>query len=119
MGPAFRPGRRKSHCKPYPGHFKKKKPSDDLRDGGCSRQTMPSNLEEESTVPHVAGYSTPKTKKSRIPEQLSCPPAPKKRKITTTTAASTNLHPNTSPSISFFTSPDLDLFFLYALHEII
>lgn len=114
MAPAFRPGRRKTHCEPYPGHFKKKL-SEDLTDGGCSTQAMPSNLEEKSTVAHVAGYSTPKTKKSRIPEQLSCPPAPKKRKITN----AANLHPNTSPSISFFTSPDLDLFFLYALREII
>ncbi|KAK7278905.1 hypothetical protein RJT34_23944 [Clitoria ternatea] len=49
---------------------------------------------------------TPKGKRFRIPEMLTCPPAPKKRRSVTFTCSSKR-----SP-IAFFASPDLELFFL-------
>ncbi|OVA15183.1 hypothetical protein BVC80_761g7 [Macleaya cordata] len=58
--------------------------------------------------------STPKGQKYRIPEILSCPPAPmKKRKVVSHCLSSSQRSP-----ISFFTNPDIELFFFFALHDI-
>ncbi|KDO53710.1 hypothetical protein CISIN_1g042330mg, partial [Citrus sinensis] len=54
------------------------------------------------------GCATPKAKRFRIPEKLSCPPAPMKKRVT-----SSNLSSKRSP-INFFNSPDIEIFFLFA-----
>ncbi|RWR72671.1 cyclin-dependent protein kinase inhibitor SMR9-like protein [Cinnamomum micranthum f. kanehirae] len=56
--------------------------------------------------------STPKGQKFRIPELLSCPPAPKKKRRLTLGCSSQN------STVSFFRPPDLEMFFLLALHDI-
>ncbi|THF98826.1 hypothetical protein TEA_001758 [Camellia sinensis var. sinensis] len=65
--------------------------------------------EEEDSDVCGGGCCTPKAEKFRIPELLSCPPpAPKKLRL------APNCSLQTSP-ISFYASPDIDLFFLFAL----
>ncbi|XP_050369131.1 cyclin-dependent protein kinase inhibitor SMR9 [Argentina anserina] len=51
--------------------------------------------------------STPKAQRFRIPQIVSCPPAPKKQRV------SSNCLFRRSP-IAFFAPPDLELFFYYA-----
>nr|GEW95645.1 cyclin-dependent protein kinase inhibitor SMR13-like [Tanacetum cinerariifolium] len=50
------------------------------------------------------GCTTPKAQKYQIPEILTCPPAPKKRRILTSCTL------RRTP-ISFFDPPDIELFF--------
>ncbi|KAK7345064.1 hypothetical protein VNO77_15454 [Canavalia gladiata] len=57
------------------------------------------------------GCSTPKGKRFRIPEVTTCPPAPKKRRVTITVSS------KRSP-IPFFASPDIELFFFSALKNV-
>lgn len=57
-----------------------------------------------------ATCSTPKAKRFKIPELLSCPPAPKKRRV------ASNYSSNRSPK-AFFAPPDLELFFFFALRN--
>ncbi|XP_042499907.1 cyclin-dependent protein kinase inhibitor SMR9-like [Macadamia integrifolia] len=59
----------------------------------------------------MSGCSTPKGQRFRIPDILSCPPAPKKRRV------APNWSSPRSP-ISFFSPPDLELFFFFALRDI-
>ncbi|CAH8301873.1 unnamed protein product [Eruca vesicaria subsp. sativa] len=62
-----------------------------------------------STSPIIAnGCCTPKSKKSRIPEVLKCPPAPKKQRVAQNFALRRR-------QISFFAPPDVELFFVMAL----
>lgn len=61
-----------------------------------------------------SGCSTPKAKRFRIPKVLTCPPAPKKRRVTPPSACSSI---NRSP-ISLFSSPDIELFFFSALNNV-
>ncbi|XP_058106731.1 cyclin-dependent protein kinase inhibitor SMR9-like [Magnolia sinica] len=57
------------------------------------------------------GCSTPKSPRFRIPELLTCPPAPKKHRVA--------LHCSTQkPNISFFNPPDLEIFFFFALRNV-
>ncbi|KAF8044001.1 hypothetical protein BT93_A2090 [Corymbia citriodora subsp. variegata] len=57
---------------------------------------------------------TPKAEKFRIPEILSCPPAPlKKRRVSLALNGSLRKSP-----ITFFTHPDIDAFFLVAFHSV-
>ncbi|KAK7396256.1 hypothetical protein VNO78_17132 [Psophocarpus tetragonolobus] len=63
------------------------------------------NIEEDSNEDVCSsGCATPKAKRFRIPEELTCPPAPKKRRVMS------NCSSNKSP-IAFFASPDIELFF--------
>ncbi|ESW34234.1 hypothetical protein PHAVU_001G135700 [Phaseolus vulgaris] len=57
-----------------------------------------------------SGCATPKAKRFRIPEVLTCPPAPKKRR----TLAIPNCSSNRS-AVALFASPDIELFFFSAL----
>ncbi|GFP98787.1 hypothetical protein PHJA_002022600 [Phtheirospermum japonicum] len=57
--------------------------------------------------------STPKAERYRIPEIETCPPAPKKRRM------STNNFSLRRTSISFFSHPDIELFFNFALCGVI
>lgn len=54
-----------------------------------------------------AACSTPKGNRFKISETLICPPAPKKRRLTTTGSFK-------RPRIEFFAPPELDVFFLCA-----
>ena len=72
----------------------------------------PSNtpaVELESVDISNNGFSTPKAQRFRIPEILTCPPAPKKRRP--------NYSLRRSP-IAFFAPPDLELFFFFALGDV-
>jgi hypothetical protein len=61
-----------------------------------------------------SGCCTPKAKRFRIPKMLTCPPAPKKRKVNPSEAC---LSINRSP-IALFSSPDIELFFFSALKNV-
>ncbi|RDX69732.1 Cyclin-dependent protein kinase inhibitor SMR13, partial [Mucuna pruriens] len=70
------------------------------------------NVEEDSNEDVCSsGCATPKAKRFRIPEVLTCPPAPKKRRVMP------NCSSNRSP-IAFFASPDIELFFFSALRKV-
>jgi hypothetical protein len=62
----------------------------------------------------VSGCSTPKAQRFRIPEISSCPPAPKKRRVT----SSSSCISNRSSPIAFFAPPDIELFFFLAFQNI-
>ncbi|KAL3533808.1 hypothetical protein ACH5RR_007329 [Cinchona calisaya] len=64
-----------------------------------------------------AGCSTPKAKRFRIPEILSCPSAPKKRRVVAV-AADDCLSKGSSTTIAFFAPPDLEAFFFSAFQKI-
>ncbi|KAG7578068.1 hypothetical protein ISN45_Aa03g022930 [Arabidopsis thaliana x Arabidopsis arenosa] len=53
------------------------------------------------------GCCTPKAKKSRIPEMLTCPPAPKKQRVTKNCVLRRR-------QIVFFAPPEIELFFVNA-----
>lgn len=83
----------------------------------CSSQVQSSNLagdsgsgvtsDEESCTSNSNGNSeecvTPKAKECRITELLTCPPAPRKRRVTS--------RHRPVPSEGYFSSPELDLLF--------
>ncbi|CAA0805793.1 Unknown protein [Striga hermonthica] len=58
--------------------------------------------------------STPKAERFRLPETSTCPPAPKKTRRLRLKNCS--LKRTGSVSVPFFESPDIDLFFYFALH---
>ncbi|MCL7047317.1 hypothetical protein MKW94_009613 [Papaver nudicaule] len=58
---------------------------------------------------------TPKGQKHRIPKIVSCPPAPMKKAARRLVTNCSSLQ--RSP-ISFFTNPDIEVFFFFALHDI-
>ena len=62
----------------------------------------------------VTVCSTPKAQRFRIPEMLSCPPAPKKRRVTSSFVSDSNIR---SP-IPFFAPPEIELFFFLAFQNI-
>ncbi|KAJ0250357.1 Cyclin-dependent protein kinase inhibitor SMR9 [Hirschfeldia incana] len=67
------------------------------------------SLTATSTSPISShGCCTPKSKKSRIPEMLTCPPAPKKQRVAQHSALRRR-------QITFFSPPDVELFFVLAL----
>ncbi|KAK7244625.1 hypothetical protein RIF29_39450 [Crotalaria pallida] len=69
------------------------------------------NVEEDNEVGVCSSdCATPKGKRFRIPEVLTCPPAPKKRRVVS------NFSSKRSP-ITFFASPDVELFFFSALRN--
>ncbi|XP_035544893.1 cyclin-dependent protein kinase inhibitor SMR9-like [Juglans regia] len=61
----------------------------------------------------INGCSTPKARRFRIPDisSSSCPPAPKKRRVTSSYVS------NRSP-IAFYAPPDIELFFFLAFQNI-
>ncbi|GLT74841.1 hypothetical protein SLA2020_466090 [Shorea laevis] len=63
---------------------------------------------------HIPGSpcSTPKAQRFRIPEIHTCPPAPKKQRVLS------NCSFQKRKPIAFFASPDLELFFCFALRDI-
>ncbi|KAL2320782.1 hypothetical protein Fmac_029751 [Flemingia macrophylla] len=71
------------------------------------------NVEEDNkdACSSSSGCATPKAKRHRIPKVLTCPQAPKKRRVMP------NCSSNRSP-IAFFASPDIELFFFSALRNV-
>ncbi|GFP87025.1 hypothetical protein PHJA_000846300 [Phtheirospermum japonicum] len=59
--------------------------------------------------------STPKAERFRIPEISTCPPAPKKTRIVRNNCS---LKRTEAPAVPFFASPDIELFFYFALRGI-
>lgn len=68
---------------------------------------------DESEKNDNGGCTTPKGARFRIPKTLSCPPAPMKKK----TSTSSRLLKRSSSPIAFFAPPDSELFFLFSLHK--
>lgn len=62
----------------------------------------------------VTVCSTPKAERFRIPKMLSCPPAPKKRRLTSSFVSDSNIR---SP-ITYFAPPEIELFFFLAFQNI-
>lgn len=75
------------------------------RNGACS------NGAEVIISSNTTGCSTPKGQRFRIPEILTCPRAPMKRR------ALQNCSVRRGP-IAFFAPPDIELFFLFALGHV-
>ncbi|EOA32552.1 hypothetical protein CARUB_v10015841mg [Capsella rubella] len=79
----------------------------------CSSSTT--SFSPPSPSPAVLGSSpgggggccTPKAQKSRIPEMLTCPPAPKKQRVTKNCVLRRR-------QIVFFAPPEIELFFVNA-----
>ena len=64
------------------------------------------------------GCSTPKSEKYKIPEIVTCPPAPKKpRRRRVSVSSSRNCLAQRRRPITFFTHPDLDKFFTFATSD--
>ncbi|XP_070018224.1 cyclin-dependent protein kinase inhibitor SMR9-like [Nicotiana sylvestris] len=61
--------------------------------------------------------STPKAERFKIPEIKTCPPAPKKRRIVSSSTSS-SCHSLRRNPVTFFAPPDLDHFFFLALGNI-
>lgn len=73
--------------------------------------------EDKPTSTNAMPCSTPKAKRYRIPEIETCPPAPMKsrRAVTGNSASAFSLR---RTPVTFFTSPDIDLFFYLTLRGI-
>ncbi|KAK9154894.1 hypothetical protein Sjap_002374 [Stephania japonica] len=65
----------------------------------------------------ISDCSTPKAERFQIPEIETCPPAPKKQRVLVSSPYCT-LSSTTSSKRSFFTSPDIELFFFFAMNNI-
>ncbi|GAY61786.1 hypothetical protein CUMW_212710, partial [Citrus unshiu] len=64
------------------------------------------NIINSFTSNNGGGCATPKAKRFRISERLSCPPTPMKKRVT-----SSNFSSKRSP-VTFFSSPDIEIFFI-------
>ncbi|KFK39409.1 hypothetical protein AALP_AA3G240900 [Arabis alpina] len=69
--------------------------------------TVPSPSPAMLTSPSDGGLCTPKAQKSRIPEMLTCPPAPMKQRVTKNCVLRRR-------QIVFFAPPEIELFFVNA-----
>lgn len=75
----------------------------------CSDDSVLKKMDHE--ISNSIGCTTPKAQKYQIPEILTCPPAPKKRRV----VSSCTLR---RTPISFFDPPDIELFFASHLASI-
>ncbi|XP_010479608.1 PREDICTED: cyclin-dependent protein kinase inhibitor SMR3 [Camelina sativa] len=82
----------------------------DVTSTSSSPTTSPTSTATPSSFQPESGCCTPKSKKSRIPEMLTCPPAPKKQKVGQNCALRRR-------QIAFFASPDVEMFFVFALGQ--
>ncbi|KAK3217788.1 hypothetical protein Dsin_011758 [Dipteronia sinensis] len=85
--------------------------------GSRSSESENSAAEASSQQDINGGCSTPKGERFRIPEILSCPPAPMKKASTTTSSKPSKRSSSSSP-IPFFAPPDIELFFLFAFPNV-
>uniref|UniRef100_A0A5B7C7L8 Cyclin-dependent protein kinase inhibitor SMR13 n=1 Tax=Davidia involucrata TaxID=16924 RepID=A0A5B7C7L8_DAVIN len=104
------PSGRRRRRKPRRTQLKNEETSVDLP---CKSTSKNSDHDMDSEVVDVSssGCSTPKAQRFRIPEILTCPPAPKKRRVVS------NCSLQRAP-IAFFAPPDIELFFFFALGDI-
>ncbi|KAK2653227.1 hypothetical protein Ddye_013083 [Dipteronia dyeriana] len=87
--------------------------------GSRSSESENQAAEASSKQDINGGCSTPKGERFRIPEILSCPPAPMKKTSTTTSSKSSKRSTSSSSSpIPFFAPPDIELFFLFAFQNV-
>ncbi|CAA0286302.1 unnamed protein product [Arabidopsis thaliana] len=92
-------------------HFKNQSPPCSINSdvtSTSSTSTSPTSTATPSPVSAESGCCTPE--KSRIPEMLTCPPAPKKQKVAQNCALRRR-------QIAFFAPPDVELFFVFALGQ--
>ena len=91
-----------------------KKTSADVLSSSSSKESVSQHIaigDEEIDDVVLSGCSTPKSERHRIPEVLSCPSAPKKRKVAHSFSSVR------SRPIAFFAPPDLELFFFFAFRD--
>ncbi|CAL1385071.1 unnamed protein product [Linum trigynum] len=88
-------------------------PSSKTRAGRCNRHGAVEVPDDDDQ----GGCSTPKGKSFRIPEALSCPPAPMKAKKPPPPKFCSRV---STPAVAFFAplEEELDLFFLFAFRKI-
>ncbi|XVF56107.1 hypothetical protein PTKIN_Ptkin06aG0090600 [Pterospermum kingtungense] len=88
----------------------------------CSSSFSSSNVAADNKEDHnngvgvvqTSGCSTPKGQRFRIPEILSCPPAPMKPRV----APKLLSRRSSAMPITFFVPPDIDLFFFLAFQNV-
>ncbi|KAK9079074.1 hypothetical protein SSX86_000744 [Deinandra increscens subsp. villosa] len=68
-------------------------------------------IKNKDEISNMIGCTTPKAQKYQIPEILTCPPAPKKRRLVSSCTLIRR-------PISFFDPPDIELFFASHLTSI-
>ncbi|RZC25577.1 Cyclin-dependent protein kinase inhibitor SMR13 [Glycine soja] len=105
--------RTRMKCKKLEGKKQQKKKSSMVYDAttptsSATKEIKGEDLNEEDICSSVC--STPKGKRFRIPKVLTCPPAPKKRRVTSCSSSKNKRSP-----IAFFASPDIELFFFSAI----
>ncbi|MBA0858182.1 hypothetical protein Goshw_022556 [Gossypium schwendimanii] len=105
--------------KPRRSHYKRKLVKPTIQKASVLEE-LPSNSstitsdnlsEMEGSTTTASPCSTPKAQRFRIPEMDTCPPAPKKQRVLS------NCSLQRTP-VAFFSPPDLDLFFFFALRDI-
>ncbi|KAL1220887.1 Cyclin-dependent protein kinase inhibitor SMR9 [Cardamine amara subsp. amara] len=107
-----KPIRRTTTRKRRRSHFKNQSPPCSITSdvtSTSSSSTSPTSTATPCSIPE-SGCCTPKSDKSRIPEMLTCPPAPKKQKVAQNCALRRR-------QIAFFAPPDVELFFVLALGQ--
>ncbi|KAH0926773.1 hypothetical protein HID58_019029 [Brassica napus] len=95
-------------------HFKKKLPQHKNTDTPTILDHTSSSTIVLTSSPGKGGVGggccTPKSLKSRIPEILTCPPAPKKQRVPQNCTLRRR-------QIVFFAPPEIELFFVKANHQ--
>ncbi|CAA0815286.1 Unknown protein [Striga hermonthica] len=118
MGPSYRSRKTRSTGKSSAGrkvHIKKRPEKSKNQESSTLLPDIPKafdrkNVEDEEVLPGSI-CSTPKAERFRIPEIKTCPPAPKKRRISANCSSRRT-------SIAFFSHPDIELFFNFPLRGI-
>lgn len=112
---AMAPGGRKTRRTKYRERaIRSKKAKESAKGFHCiPKATSPSIEDDDGDGENASssGCSTPKGQRFRIPELLSCPPAPKKRRVALRCSSQIS-------KVSFFNPPDLETFFLFASRDI-
>ncbi|OAY48518.1 cyclin-dependent protein kinase inhibitor SMR9 [Manihot esculenta] len=131
MAPSAGTRRRNTTRKPRRTHYKKRLVKsksvqeasvvEDLSSNSSSTTTITNTsfdncskidgLDFEDVDISTSSCSTPKAQRFRLPEIVSCPPAPKKQRVIS------NCSLQRKP-IAFFAPPDIELFFFFALRDI-
>ncbi|KAF8109665.1 hypothetical protein N665_0093s0018 [Sinapis alba] len=104
---------KRTHFKKQLPHHKNTDTSTILEHTSSSTSFFPQDANHSVPSPSPAvldeggggGCCTPKAKKSRIPEMLTCPPAPKKQRVSKNCVLRRR-------QIVFFAPPEIELFFV-------
>ncbi|EOY09318.1 hypothetical protein QUC31_010553 [Theobroma cacao] len=81
-------------------------------DSSCRNSTTADKEDINRVEVLQTGCSTPKGQRFRIPDTLTCPPAPMKPRV------APKLLSRRSSAITFFAPPDIDLFFFLAFQNV-